>query len=64
MLSFQHDSKTECPEMLKQFRQRGKGIREKTLELGDVCDLSRGQYNRMTCSMSISDQIELSAVRG
>lgn len=47
MLSFQHDNKSECPEMLKHFRQRAKGIREKTLELGDVCDLSRGLYNRI-----------------
>lgn len=31
--------------------QRGKEIRGKTLEFGNVYDLFVGQYNRLTCSM-------------
>lgn len=42
--------------------QRGNGIREKTLEFESVCDLSRRQYNTVTCSMFVSSQVRLSAV--
>lgn len=58
MLSFQQDSRSECQ------MQRGKGFRGKTLEFGNVHDLSRGQNNRTTCSMSILSQITYFIILG
>lgn len=63
MLSLHQDSKSECLEMPKHFRSKeGIELGEKTLEFESVCDLSRRQYNRMTCSMFISSQVRLCAV--
>lgn len=49
--------------MPKHFRSKeGMELGKKTLEFESVCDLSRRQYKRMTCSMFISNQVRLSAV--